>query len=77
MSTFLLTVTQRIGKKLFQSSRTYTVKWQFSTEISPSSFTDRFDTQGTKHAVLFYLRNRTTAHTEYGMGCTVKNLLKL
>jgi hypothetical protein len=30
-----------------------------------------------KHAVHSYLRNRTTAQTEYLMGCTVNNLLKL
>jgi hypothetical protein len=29
------------------------------------------------HDVLFYLRNWATAHTEYVMGCTVNNLLKL
>jgi hypothetical protein len=31
----------------------------------------------TKHAVLYYLKNRTTAKTEYVMGCTVNNLLRL
>jgi hypothetical protein len=36
-------ITDRIRKKLFQSSRTYAVKWQFWTEISPSGFIDRFD----------------------------------
>jgi hypothetical protein len=30
----------------------------------------------TKHAVQFYLGNRTTAHREYLMGCAVNNLLK-
>jgi hypothetical protein len=32
-------------KKLFKSSRTYAVKWQFLTEISPSGKLDRSDTQ--------------------------------
>jgi hypothetical protein len=32
-------------KKLFQSLRTYAVKWQFLTKILPSGFTDQFDTQ--------------------------------
>jgi hypothetical protein len=37
----------------------------------PSGTMYRFDTQGWKHAVQFYLRNRTTAHTEYlnGLYC--------
>jgi hypothetical protein len=34
-----------VSKKLFQSPRTYAVKWQFLTEIQPSGFIDRFDTQ--------------------------------
>jgi hypothetical protein len=29
-----------------------------------------------KHAIQFYLRNRTSAHTEYLMGITVNNLVK-
>jgi hypothetical protein len=29
-----------------------------------------------KHAVLFYLGNRTNAHTEYPIGSTVINLVK-
>jgi hypothetical protein len=32
-------------KKLFQSSRTYAVKWQFLTEISPSGELDQSNTQ--------------------------------
>jgi hypothetical protein len=66
-------------KKLFQSSsRTYAVKWQFWAENQPSGKLARFDTQGTKHAVHSYLGTRTTAQTEYVMGCTaVNNLLKL
>jgi hypothetical protein len=32
-------------KKLFQSSRTYAVKWQFLAENQPSSKLDRSDTQ--------------------------------
>jgi hypothetical protein len=32
-------------KKLFQSSRTYAVKWQFLAEISPSGMLDQSDTK--------------------------------
>jgi hypothetical protein len=42
--------------------------------LLPSGFRDRFDTQGTKHSVQFYLRNQATAQTEYVMGCTVNIL---
>jgi hypothetical protein len=55
----------------------YAVKWQFWAEIPSDPYKDRFDTQRTKHAFRLCLRNRTTAHTEYAMGCTVNNLLKL
>jgi hypothetical protein len=33
-------ITDRIGKKLFQSSRTYAVKWQFLAENQPSGKLD-------------------------------------
>jgi hypothetical protein len=45
-----------------------------SVQLLPSGYRDRFDTQGRKHAVQLYLRNRTTAHREYLMGSTVNNL---
>jgi hypothetical protein len=38
-------ITHRIGKKLFQSSRTYAVKWQFLAENQPSGKLDRSDIQ--------------------------------
>jgi hypothetical protein len=38
-------ITDRIGKKLFQSSRTYAVKWQFLAENPPSGKFDPSDTQ--------------------------------
>jgi hypothetical protein len=51
------------------------VKWQFLAENHPSGKLDWFDTQGSKHAIRLYLRNQTTAQTEYLMGnSTVKNL---
>jgi hypothetical protein len=31
-------ITNHIGKKLFQSSRTYAVKWQFLAEIPTQSY---------------------------------------
>jgi hypothetical protein len=34
------------SEKLFQSSRTYAVKWQFSPKILPSGKLDPSDTQG-------------------------------
>jgi hypothetical protein len=48
--------------------------WQ---KILPSGKLHWSNTQETKHVVQFYLRNRTTAQTEYVMGCTVNILLKL
>jgi hypothetical protein len=38
-------ITNRIGKKLFQSLRTYAVKWQFLAEIPSVPFKDRSDTE--------------------------------
>jgi hypothetical protein len=70
-------ITTHLGKKLFQSSRTYAVKWQFWAENPTNRQAWWIRYSRTKHAVLFYWRNRTTAKTEYLMGSTVKKLLKL
>jgi hypothetical protein len=43
------------------------VKWHFLPRSQPSGMIDWFDTQGRKHAAHFYLRNRTTAHSEYAL----------
>jgi hypothetical protein len=76
------------AKSLIVSEKTFfnhraPMQWNgsFRPKISPI-FASRFDGSirysRSKHDVLFYLRNRTTAHhTEYLMGCTVNNLLKL
>jgi hypothetical protein len=53
------------------------VKWQFLAENPTFQQAWSIRYLRTKHAVRFQLRNRTTAQTEYVMGCTVKNLLKL
>jgi hypothetical protein len=60
------------AKSLIRSEKSYfnhctPMQWngRFWTEISPSGFIDRFDTQQSKHAVHSYLRTRTTAQTEY------------
>jgi hypothetical protein len=38
-------ITNRIEKKLFQSSRTYAVKWEFLAKIQPSGKRIQSDTQ--------------------------------
>jgi hypothetical protein len=62
------------AKSLIRSEKSYfnhctPMQWngRFWTEISPSGFIDRFDTQQSKHAVHSYLRIRTAAQTEYAL----------
>jgi hypothetical protein len=65
-------------KKLLQSSRTDAVKWQFLVEISPPGKLDQYDTQ--EQSMLFDSNSGIELpprQTEYLMGSTVNNLLKL
>jgi hypothetical protein len=66
-----------VSKKLFQWSRTYAVKWEFLAENLTFRKAWSIRYTRSKHAVHSYLRNRTTAHSEYLMGYTVNNMLKL
>jgi hypothetical protein len=76
-----------LAKSLIVSEKNYSnhrapmqLNGSFRPKIGPI-FASRLDGwirySTTRHAVQSYLRNRTTAQTEYVMGCTVNNLLKL
>jgi hypothetical protein len=71
------------AKSLIVSEKTISIIAHLCSEMAVSDRNSTFRLHRSirysraKHAVLFYLRNRTTAHREYLMSSTANNLLEL